>query len=167
MNGQIRIIKAYPPQLWDSKTRVLQPEMDLRHGTRKLGALLVEFKEARCILIFGVTYWELTPWCEVIPLVPIERSIRFSNAYDRSDEESNEFGSYGESYLKDVFDSFQVKDVKIPTDMHTRRHECPCDTLKVMSVAQLRNVSGKDMYLLYLHYMSDDLSEKLKEFNIR
>jgi len=66
-NAKINIIEAYPPHLWDSKPRVMQPELDLRQGTRQLGAFLVEFHGVNCILIFGVTYWELTPWCEVIP----------------------------------------------------------------------------------------------------
>ncbi|CZR54938.1 uncharacterized protein PAC_04823 [Phialocephala subalpina] len=160
-NRKIKIVEAYPPHLWDPGTGVMQPALDNRQGTRKLGAFAVEFRSLACVLMFGVTYWELTPWCEIMPNSRIRDHCEDHPGYCKKIRQK------GDTSLKSLFDEFQVKDVKLPTDMETRRHECIRPDLGVMAVAQLRNVSGKDIYLLYLHYMSDDLSEKLKAFNCR
>jgi hypothetical protein len=36
-----------------------------------------------------------------------------------------------------------------------------CDTLRVISVAQVRKVCGGSIYLVCMYYISDDLAEKL------
>ena len=58
--------QAYPPQFYDPETRTMQSERQLGQGPKKLGALLINYKGVDCILILGITYWESTPWCEIL-----------------------------------------------------------------------------------------------------
>lgn len=57
---------AYPPEFYDSETRTFQSQPVLGGGAKKIGALLVDYKGTTCILIFGLTYWESFPWCQII-----------------------------------------------------------------------------------------------------
>jgi hypothetical protein len=92
-------------------------------------------------------YWELTPWCQIIPYP--------GHAYDAANTSS---------VLEKTFEGFAVDQVQLPTNTETRRHEYFSNTLKLRTVAELKIVSGRDMYLIHLCSLSDDLSEKLGDF---
>ena len=117
----------------------MQPQRDLSHGTKKVGLLLVNFMGIECILIFGVTYWESTPWCQIIPIPAIPRG----------------------SVLEKVFEDFRVDQVQLPTNMETRRHEYVSETLNLRTVTELKTVSGRDMYLIHLRSASEDPGETM------
>ncbi|PMD39488.1 HET-domain-containing protein [Hyaloscypha variabilis F] len=136
----IEITGAYPTDLWDKQTGVMQPQNDFSHGTKKVGALFVDYGGIKCFLIFGVTYWELTPWCHIIPCT-------------------------ARPNLKKAFEDFCVDQVQLPTNMETRRHEHVSHTLKLRTVTELKSVSGRDMYLIYLVSAFKDLDEILVTVN--
>ena len=48
-----------------------------------------------------------------------------------------------------------------------RRHVHICDALQLVTVAELRTVSGKEVYLLHLLTISKYLDEKSSESNVR
>lgn len=113
----------------------------------------MDFSGITCILIFGVTYWELTPWCKVIPHpVPVNNT---SNTRISAS-----------SVLESIFEGFRTDQVQLPTNMETRRHEYVCNTLNLRTVAELKTISGRDMYLIHLLSVSDNLNEMLGGFRI-
>jgi hypothetical protein len=137
----------------------MRPQFDLGHGTRKIGALHVQFKGSNCILIFGVTYWELTPWCVVMPsILPI-------SDFDLSDAPTISIPSAasGKPSLRRLFEEFSVSQVALPTNMETRRHRCFCKSLELVSLVELITISGMDMYLLRLLSSAEELNENASE----
>lgn len=91
------------------------------------------------ILIFGTTDWEANPWCE---------TILFS--YEQCAEVTRFSPNWRRLYLKHVFDGFVTDQVKLPIDTESRTHEFVCEKLGLKSIAEMKNVSGRDMYLLHL-----------------
>ena len=60
-----------------------------------------------------------------------------------------------DTYLQREFDNFRVDPFSIPMDLEAaRRHVHICDALQLITIAELRIVSGKEVYLLHLLTMS-------------
>ena len=51
--------------------------------------------------------------------------------------------THSRARLKKVFDVFEVKYVKLPTDMETRRHQCFCKFHQLATIVEMNKVSGK------------------------
>ena len=170
------VTQAHPRDLWDPTTRFLQPQVDFRQGlgtfeARKLGALLIrwEYFEADidrlhiiyCILIFGITCGGLVPWCHLSPAEGFneERSTQMSLG---PREQADYFQqARTDTYLQREFDNFRVYHDSVPKDLEAaRRYVHICDALQLVSVAELRIVSGKEVYLLHLLPISKYLEGK-------
>jgi hypothetical protein len=96
-----------------------------------VGALLLVCRHIICALVFGAPYWELTPWCDLVP-VQWEYNGHLS----------------GGVTIKQAFDSFSVDQVQLPTDLETKRHVYISTFLDLRTTAELKSVSGKEIYLL-------------------
>lgn len=157
--------EAYPPQLYDPETRTLQPQRQLGQGSKKLGALLINYKGIDCTLILGITYWESTPWCQVMATDP---SVGNYSSYLRDDDipfigsrllfyqENREYADRQRSYLRRAFDDFNVNIVTLPSDMKSRNHRCVCESLGLVSTVEHTTISGREVYLLRLLKISEE-----------
>jgi hypothetical protein len=160
------VTQAYPRDLWDPTTRFLQPQVDFRQrlGTleaRKLGALLIRLEKfdsfvdgieiTYCVLIFGITCSGFVPWCHLSPTRGFNEE-----SYTQMSLGPREQADYFQqpridTYLQREFDNFPVDPLSIPIDIEAaRRHVYICDALQLVTVAESRIVSGKEVYLLHL-----------------
>jgi hypothetical protein len=176
--------QAYPPQFYDPETRTMQSQRYLGQGSKKLGALLVNYKGVDCILILGITYWESTPWCEVIES---DQELGHYSFYPRDEDfwdqdswfiirdedfrkrdfwyERQKRGYYEQlnrqaqpqtTILRHAFHNFNVQDVIPPTDTGTKRHRSVCKSLNLVSIVEHTTVSGREIYLLRLLFLSEE-----------
>jgi hypothetical protein len=175
--------QAYPAQLYDPETRTMQSQRHLGQGFKKLGALLVNYKGVDCILILGVTYWESTPWCEVIEVdqklgrysfYPRDEDFRDQDVSRDEDYRKKDFWYERQkrdyhaqlnlqaqpqtAYLRHAFQNFDVKRVIPPTDTGTKRHRSVCKNLNLVSIVEHTTVSGREVYLLRLFFTSEEVS---------
>lgn len=158
---------AYPPPLYDPETRTFQPQRYLSHGTQKLGALLVNYKGVDCILIFGITYWESTPWCQVVESRPVAKYDVYLQEedffmdgerihyYHRNRSRIHSQGSD----LRHAYENFDVINVTLPTDLNRRKHRCVCESLGLVSIVEHITISGRGMYILRLLKLSEEPDE--------
>lgn len=130
-DNEWKVLAAYPSQLWDSKTQIMQSRLDNNHGTRKLGAFLLAYRKMICVLVFGVTYWELTPWCKP-----------YSAPWESDGPLSRDV------VVKQAFDNFLVDQVKLPTNLETRRHSYISKDLGLRTVVEPKVVSGRETYII-------------------
>jgi hypothetical protein len=153
------VTQAHPRDLWDPTTRFLQPQVDFRQGlgtleARKLGALLIRWENFRtiyCVLIFGITCGGSVPWCHLSPANGFnEEHYKQMSLGPR--EQADYFQHPGiNAYLRHEFDNFRADLISIPMGLEAaRRHVHICDALQLVTVAELRIVSGKEVYLLHL-----------------
>jgi len=170
------VTQAHPRDLWDPTTRFLQPQVEFRQGlgtleARKLGALLIRWENfdsdtsqiqiTYCVLIFGITCGGFVPWCHLSP----ERGFngeRYKQMSLGPQEQADYFQQPEiDNYLQREFDNFRVDPFSIPMDLEAaRRYVHICDALQLVTVAELRIVSGKEVYLLHLLTMSKYLDGK-------
>ncbi|KAG4443000.1 hypothetical protein IFR05_001531 [Cadophora sp. M221] len=158
--------EAYPAHLWDSHTYVMQQEPTLAHGAKKLGALTVKLRGAFFILVFGITYWEKSPWCHIVNIDPGSGSL--GSEYDGAPSSGTpsdcfaretvprdpDFLTVGQ--LKRVFEAFDINTVKMPSDVENRIHISVCEGLELKCITELtKDVFGRDMYLLHLRRLDD------------
>ncbi|KAE9370039.1 HET-domain-containing protein [Stipitochalara longipes BDJ] len=170
LESDIVVSEAYPRNLWDPTTRVLQPQIDLRQGirnlnARKLGALLIRVEHVDSymervritdyVLIFGVTYGGLIPWCHLNrAAVAEDGKLSFGPQEQAGNFQATHTNTYLQRYLQREFDNFYIDPLSRPTDLTTRRHVHICDDRQLVTIAELKTVSGKEVYLLYLITMS-------------
>ncbi|KAE9375134.1 HET-domain-containing protein [Stipitochalara longipes BDJ] len=126
-------IEAYPPSWWDRRTLTMQPQGS-GQGTKKIGALYVDYFKADFILIFGVT-WGQVPWCV----------IKSPSSDFRTKVADNENGSR----LKYIFEQFSATEI---AERPTSSLYNPYDSGKKAS-------SVKDLP----PYLDDDLVPEFKE----
>jgi hypothetical protein len=146
---QLNILGAYPPQIWDPRTQVMQPqpEFGIKEYSTKIGAILLHVDSKEILLVFGtfgLVYPETTPWCEIRDS-PIQ--------YDLLDSQSDGVQSVS-SYLKHHFDSFRLKGMtsstmpKPPTAVYRSPYRKDLD---LGSSIQRMTVLGRDMYLIKVY----------------
>lgn len=159
------VTEVHPRNLWDPTTRVLQPQIDYRQGTRelaarKLGAFLIQVEEkgplerfyrTNCILIFGTTYGGSIPWCHLSFAGKVEAQKLSLGPQDQGGH-FQETGT--DTYLQRTFESFRVEPFALATDLEAKRHVHICKELELAAVAEVKIVSGKEVFLLHLLPMS-------------
>lgn len=165
----------------------MQSQRYLGQGSKKLGAPLVNYKGVDCILVLGATYWESTPWCEVMEsdqdlghysFYPRDQDFRDQDYrheevglrdedfrkkdfwYERQKrdyyEQLNRQAQPQTTFLQHAFHNFNVKDVVPPTDTGTKRHRSVCESLNLVSIVEHITVSGREIYLLRLLFISEE-----------
>jgi hypothetical protein len=103
------------------------------------------------VLIFGITYGGLVPWCHLSP----------ARGYGEKRDEQMSLGpreqadysqqSRSDAYLQREFDNFRFENLSAPLDWEDRRRYVHvCIDLQLVSIAELRSVSGKEVCLLHL-----------------
>ena len=170
------VIQAHPRDFWDPTTRFLQPQVNFRQGlgtleARKLGALLIRWEDfdsfvdkiriTYCVLIFGISCGGFVPWCHLSPAKGFNGE-RYKQMSLGPREQADHFQQPQiDAYLQLEFDNFRVDPFSIPMDLEAaKRHVHICDNLHLVAVAELRIVSGKEVYLLHLLTISKYLDEK-------
>lgn len=168
------VTQAHPRNLWDPTTRVLQPQVDFRQGlgtleARKLGALLIRRENhvierlqiTYCVLIFGTTCGGFIPWCHLSPAGGFNEGPSKQMSLGPWEQADYFQQLQTDTYLQREFDNFRIDPFSIPTDLDAaRRHVHICDALQLVSIAELRIISGKEVYLLHLLTMSKYLDRK-------
>ena len=170
------VIQAHPRDLWDPTTRFLQPQVDLRQGlgtleARKLGALLIRWEKpgvyvgepyiTHCVLIFGITCSGFVPWCHISPAIGFNEKIYKQMSLGPREQADYFQQSRINTYLQHEYDNFRVDPFSIRMNLEAaRRHVHICDDLQLVTIAELRIVSGKEVYLLHLLTMSKYLDRK-------
>jgi hypothetical protein len=170
------VTQADPRDLWDPTTRFLQPQIDFRQGlgtleARKLGALLIRWEDfnpsiermpiTHYVLIFGITCGGFVPWCHLSLATGFDEE-RYKQMSLGPREQADYFQQPRiDTYLQREFDNFRVDPFSIPRDLEAaRRHVHIYDALQLVTIAELRIVSGKEVYLLHLLTMSKYLDRK-------
>jgi len=174
--SDIVVTQAHPRDLWDPTTRFLQPQVDFRQGlgtfeVRKLGALLIRRENidqcngrvqiTYCVLIFGIASGGFVPWCHLSPARGYNE--KRDNQMNLGPREQADYFQQPriDTYLQHEFDNFRVGAFSISMDLDAaRRHVRICDALQLVTVAELRSVSGKEVYLLHLLTISKYLDGK-------
>ncbi|PVH81896.1 HET-domain-containing protein [Cadophora sp. DSE1049] len=172
------VIQAHPRDLWDPTTRFLQPQVDFRQGlgtleARKLGALLIRCEDfdrswsssrlqiTYCVLIFGTACGGSVPWCHLSPARGYNEERNEQMSLGPREQADSFQQSRIDTYLQREFDNFRVDAFSIPMDLEAAgRHVHICDALQQVTVAELRSVSGKEVYLLHLLTISKYLDGK-------
>ncbi|KAH8646407.1 heterokaryon incompatibility protein-domain-containing protein [Tricladium varicosporioides] len=144
--------EAYPPELWDRRTRTLQPA-NLGFQRFKIGALHVYFQRRECILILGIERSEvsLQPWCyienpnQLHSTSPLEERLQgFHIDYNKSSEKNKD------SLLKSYFNRFRLDQCKVSVGSEGRKHINSHEDLQLVSVVEPITVSGREMFIVRL-----------------
>ncbi|KAH8748721.1 hypothetical protein F5882DRAFT_421895 [Hyaloscypha sp. PMI_1271] len=155
------VIQACPRDLWDPTTRFLQHQVEFRPrlGTLEamaLGTLLIRWENVPAldrsrityfVLIFGITCGGLVPWCYLSPARGFNGE-RYQQMSLGPREQADYFQHPQiDNYLEDEF-AYRVDPFSISTDLEaSRRHVHICDDLQLVTVAELKIVSGKEVCL--------------------
>jgi hypothetical protein len=148
--------------------------MEFRQGlgtVRKVGAFLIrweniESKHERasityCVLIFGIAYGGLVPWCHLSPAIGYDEKRDKQMSLGPREQADYSQQSRIDAYLQREFDNFRPENFSAPLDWENRRRYAHVyNALQLVSIAEFRSVSGKEVCLLHLLTLSKYLEGK-------
>lgn len=149
--------EAFPPRMWDWKTRTLQPA---RLHLHKFGALHVEFKRKECVLILGLLFMRKGrhPWCQIVKPLPLHSISSLARELEGLQiDADNSTKKKREILLELQFSRFSIDETEIGKILEARKHRYVFEDLILFSVVEGKTVLGRETFIVHFVGMSTQI----------